>query len=150
MTADSAGPVAFRQKGFTIIELMVVIAIVSILAVIAIPSYQEYAVRSKMTEVIARGAESKTSVTEWYSSWGRLPSVAASAPFNTGPAGKVRSALWDPTNQRVELTVSSTGTDPLIAGTSIYIEVTSTASGVVSWQCQPGTIPQKYLPSSCK
>lgn len=140
-----------RQGGFTIIELMVVVAIVSILAIVALPAYQDYAVRAKVSEVLARGAAVRTSISEWYASNGaRFPAFADSAPFKTGPSGKVRSALWDPAGPQIVLTISTTGTDPLIYGDTVLMRVVSTASRVVQWKCEPGTILQKYLPSSCK
>lgn len=139
------------QKGFTLIELMIVIAIIGILAAVALPAYQDYTVRAKLSGVLARGAEAKTSVAEWYASKGTLPSTADSAPFNTGPAGSVRAVVWDMTGTgKIVLTVAATGTDPQVVGDTVELAVASTQSSVLIWKCQPGTIEAKYLPGSCK
>ena len=139
------------QKGFTLIELMIVIAIVGILAAVALPAYQDYTVRAKLSEAIVRGAEAKTSVAEWFASKGNMPVAAASAPFNTGPAGKVRSATWDPAGRgTIVITIGITGTDIAVAGDTLYLMVNTTNNSVVTWTCSPGTIEQKYLPGSCK
>ena len=66
------------QKGFTLIELMIVVAIIGILAAVALPAYQDYTVRAKMSEPLARGAEAKTAVTEYYASTGTMPTAASS------------------------------------------------------------------------
>ncbi len=138
------------QKGFTLIELMIVIAIVGILAAVALPAYQDYTVRAKLSEVLVRGSESKTSVAEYFAAKDALPpATAASAPFNTGAAGKVKSVAWDLTNKRIVLTVAS-GVDSAVNGKTIWLEVASTQNGVVTWTCKPGDIAPKYLPGSCK
>ena len=77
------------QQGFTLIELMIVVAIVGILAAIALPAYQDYTVRAKVSEGIARLDEAKTSVAEYYSSNSAFPAGAATAGFNTLAAGFV-------------------------------------------------------------
>ena len=67
-----------RQQGFTLIELMIVIAIVGILAAIALPAYQDYTIRARMSEPLAIAAEAKTTMSEFYASNGRLPTLQAS------------------------------------------------------------------------
>lgn len=144
------------QKGFTLIELMIVIAIVGILAAVALPAYQDYTVRAKLSEVIARGAEAKTSVAEWYAAKGNLPSNANSAPFNTGSAGKVALVSWKPGNAgtaAIVLEVSATGIPEVGGNNKLSILVASTANGVITWTCgdrTDTTIVSKYLPGSCK
>ena len=143
------------QKGFTLIELIIVIAIVGILAAVALPAYQDYTVRAKLSEVIARGAEAKTSVAEWYAAKSTLP-ASTSAPFNTGGAGKIRQAAWTggaAGTAKITLTVAATGTDPNVAGKTLDMLVLSTANSVITWQCRSGAtdgIADKYLPGSCK
>lgn len=143
------------QKGFTLIELMIVIAIVGILAAVALPAYQDYTVRAKMSEVIARGSEAKTSVAETFAAKGNLSFTTA--PFNVGAAGKVRAVAWTPGGAgvgKITLTVGGTGTDPAVAGKTMELMVAGTANGVVTWACQAGTagtaVASKYLPGSCK
>jgi len=142
------------QKGFTLIELMIVIAIVGILAAVALPAYQDYTVRAKLSEAIARGSEAKTSVTEYYSAKGVMPT--ATPPFNTGAAGIVTDVDWieDATNTgSIEITISATSVPQLTSSTNI-LAFTGEAgsSGVVEWKCggTGTTVPPKYLPGSCK
>lgn len=141
------------QKGFTLIELMIVIAIVGILAAVALPAYQDYTVRAKLSEVLARGAEAKTSIVEYYSARSTLPpsSTASSAPFNTGGAGIVKNVAWDVTDKKITLTVRDTGTP--VHDKTIDLAITSTAGGVIIWECKSGAsngVASKYLPGSCK
>ncbi|MBK7171103.1 MAG: pilin [Gammaproteobacteria bacterium] len=71
------------QQGFTLIELMIVIAIVGILAAVALPAYQDYTVRAKLSEPMARASEAKTSVAEYFASKGFLPTNGSTDVFNT-------------------------------------------------------------------
>ena len=74
-----------KQQGFTLIELMIVIAIVGILAAIALPAYQDYTVRAKVSEAMVNLAEAKTTIAEYYSANNRFPEDAAAAGINTNP-----------------------------------------------------------------
>ncbi len=136
------------QQGFTLIELMIVIAIVGILAAVALPAYQDYTIRAKMSELIVRGSEAKTSVAEFYASKGHMPAHADSAPFNTGYAGKVKSATWNATSNQIQIAAS--GVDVNVDGSYIVMTVDTTTNGVVTWICSNGNTAQKYLPGSCK
>jgi type IV pilus assembly protein PilA len=141
------------QGGFTLIELMIVIAIVGILAAVALPAYQDYTIRAKLSEVIVRGSEAKTSVTEYYAAKSTFPS-AASEPFNTGAAGKVASVDWVVNATVGYIAVEVTSAIPEVANDFIFFTVTGTQNGVVIWQCNgttaAGGVADKYLPGSCK
>lgn len=143
------------QQGFTLIELMIVVAIVGILAAIALPAYQDYTVRAKVSEVLARGAESKTSIQEFYASKERLPGSLESAGLTSAGVNWVKSLALtsgNPGTFKVTLTTSSKigGT---AGGKTIDFLATSTALGQVQWVCQKGAtsgIETKYLPGSCR
>ena len=154
------------QKGFTLIELMIVIAIVGILAAVALPAYQDYTVRAKMSELMARGSEAKTAVTEYFAAKGTLPTRDSPNVFNTAGAGKVRSVAWKQSGNktganatgRIEIVinnnVASNGIVELADGSNtLAFTAVVTDSGVVTWQCGGDTntkVPGKYLPGSCK
>jgi type IV pilus assembly protein PilA len=139
------------QQGFTLIELMIVVAIVGILAAIALPAYQDYVVRSKVTEGLARMAEAKTSISEFYSANSTFPSGPASAGFNTGAAGYVASMnCGNGTCNIIRATFRNIRpTDP--DGKSVTLSG-SVENGQIVWKCKPGTngAALKYLPASCR
>ena len=145
------------QQGFTLIELMIVVAIVGILAALALPAYQDYTVRSKVSEGLARGAEAKTSVAEYFSSNNRFPSNTSSAGFNSAAAGYTKSVRWVNTApEYIEVTLAPS-ISPANTAYGIRFTKQSTANGVIVWKCAPGTtsdggslLPSKYSPGSCR
>lgn len=148
------------QKGFTLIELMIVIAIVGILAAVALPAYQDYTVRAKLSEVMSRGSEVKTAVTEYFASAGTMPADGTTDVFNTGAAGKVGGVAWvNSGSQYIQLTINTTagnnGIAELTASTNLLaIQVDAKTNGVITWRCGGSapetTVPAKYRPGSCK
>ena len=153
------------QQGFTLIELMIVIAIVGILAAVALPAYQDYTVRAKMSEPLARGAEAKTAITEYFAATGTMPTAAGvSSVFNTSGAGKVSQVSWVNGGGSQYITIAintvpgNNGIAELGPGTAtnvIGLGVAGKTAGVIDWTCGVGpgtktTVPAKYLPGSCK
>jgi len=132
------------QKGFTLIELMIVVAIVGILAAIALPAYQDYIVRSKMSETMAAIAACKTSVAEYTSSRNTLPADVTLAGCSTVPSQYLASL--DVTSGVIEGVSSNTG-----ASTECTLTLTPsgvTNSGIATWTGSYGACPSKYVPSS--
>jgi type IV pilus assembly protein PilA len=148
------------QQGFTLIELMIVIAIVGILAAVALPAYQDYTVRAKLSEPLARGSEAKTAVTEYYAATGTMPSDQATTVFNTAGAGKVSQVTWrNSGSQYIAISINTTagnnGIAELTTSTNqLAIGVEGKTAGVIDWKClnvaPKTTIPSKYLPGTCK
>ena len=139
------------QKGFTLIELMIVVAIVGILAAIALPAYQDYLVRSKVSEILARGAEVKTSFSEFFSSKSHWPKTAASAGVVTTGVHYLQSSGGVAAGTEVfTLTSSSKEFPSAAASKTITFTVVSSTNGQYVWKCAGGTMPSKYLPASCR
>ncbi len=129
------------QAGFTLIELMIVVAIIGILAAVALPAYRDYTVRAKVSEVILAASSGKTSVSEYVNTSGALP--PASFTIENQTSKYVNKVEWDGT----KIVALAQGDANIDAKT---IELTGAVSGgQVTWTCS-GSIDQKYRPSSCK
>ncbi len=141
---------------------MIVIAIVGIMAAIALPAYQDYAVRAKVSEALANMAEAKTSIAEYYSANNSFPSATA-AGINTNPdTDIVASIVYTSTGGLPLLDAQIRGTvipgDGTDAGRYSFVLSGTTASGNrVIWKCKPsggagadGDMEPKYLPANCR
>ena len=141
------------QKGFTLIELMIVVAIIGILAAVAIPAYQDYTIRAKVTEGIGFAAAAKTAVSEFYTSQGNMPTNAAEAGFSTNVSTAIVQSLGftpvSTTQSQIDVTFNNLGGD--MAGGEI-LRFTGTGSGQgVQWSCISGsTLQNKYRPANCR
>lgn len=144
------------QKGFTLIELMIVVAIVAILAAIAIPAYQNYLIRTQVTEGSSLADAGKTGVAEYYSNNGFLPPSNASAGVatNTSISGSYVNKVDVGTPARGKIQATFSGAKANIAiSTKILVFSPITHTGSVSWTCGSSTgtnVPTQYLPASCR
>ena len=131
------------QKGFTLIELMIVVAIIGILAAVALPAYQDYTIRAKVSELMLSASGFRTSVTEKAQTDNTLGS--AGSGLTVTATGKVSGGSVS--NAGLIVITGSTASTSVGAAVTITLTPTFTG-GTVTWLCQ-GT-PQKYLPSSCR
>jgi len=139
------------QQGFTLIELMIVVAIVGILAAIALPAYQDYMVRSKVSEILARGAEVKTSYSEFFGTKGRWPSNLSSAGVVSTGVHYLKAANGVTHGTYAFTLTSSSGDLPSAAQQkTIDFTVLSSTNGQLVWKCAGNSMPIKYLPASCR
>lgn len=151
-----------KQQGFTLIELMIVVAIVGILAAIAIPAYQDYTIRAKVTEGLNAVSPARQSVSEYYVVNGAMPSDADAAGFRTGTRGDLVDGLAYHRASDTSGIVIIDMNAGLLAGETVEntadkfsLHGTGSNKGV-RWQCKPGdengsnAIAGKYLPSTCR
>ncbi len=137
------------QKGFTLIELMIVVAIIGILAAIAIPAYQSYTKRAHVSEGLSLAGGAKAAVTEYASSqndWPASNTAAGLAAANQITGNAVTSV--DAAGGKIVITYNDKVAPK---GGTVTLELSpTTASGGVEWKCKPGTIDPTLIPTNCR
>ena len=157
------------QKGFTLIELMIVVAIIGILAAIAIPAYQDYLIRSQVSEGLTMAAAAKAGVAEFYANKGAWPSSNSAAGLGDASdiQGKYVRSI-EITNGGIEITYGNEANVKNLASETVSLVPGASDNGDVIWKCGTADDPSgwgsdtasattastsiagKYLPSSCR
>jgi len=136
------------QQGFTLIELMIVVAIIGILAAVALPAYQDYTTRAKVSEVVVMASPAKLAVTETASSLGGLGLVTAANSGYTFPGATAYVSGITVTDITGVVTATST-----VSGATGNVVLTPTAvgtSGQLTWVCTTTIAKKDYVPANCR
>lgn len=154
------------QKGFTLIELMIVVAIIGILAAVALPAYQDYTIRAKVSEGLVLAGQLKTAIAETHQSKGPVTMICTGATDCATIGASPLDATTLTNNKNVLSIVSAatgvitvtykpsvvpTGANTiLITPTPADLSAAASAGSQISWVCNTGTLAQKYRPAACR
>ncbi|MEM6512414.1 MAG: pilin [Pseudomonadota bacterium] len=141
-----------KQQGFTLIELMIVVAIIGILAAIAIPAYQDYTIRAQISEGLSLAGGAKTAIAEFYQDSGNFPSTNAQAGISnaTDIQGKYVASVTV-ANGVITVAYGNEANTNIGNGTVTLTPDGTTSVGSVQWDCDgSGGLPDKWLPSACR
>lgn len=143
-----------RQNGFTLIELMIVIAIIGILATVALPVYQDYSIRAKVGEGLSVALSAKQAVSETYNSRGGFPTTGNSsyglpvaASINGNYVSSISAAGG---NGVITIEYRQLAAGKVDSGDTVILTPVTSVAGAVNWICSSTTIASKYVPANCR
>ncbi len=139
---------AKAQAGFTLIELMIVVAIIGILAAIALPAYQDYTKRAHVSEGLGLAGAAKMGVTEYFADKGQWPTT--NAMVGLAAAGSIKGNAVKSVGVAASGVITITYNTKADNDKTVILTPTGGSAGSVTWTCNTGTMSDKYLPSTCR
>ena len=136
------------QQGFTLIELMIVVAIIGILAAVAIPAYQDYTAKAQVSEGVATASVVKVGITEFFAAQGAMPPAAT---YDETVGGRYTASATHAATGVITVTMRAAApVSTLIQGDTFTLTPTVAGGNITDWNCAVGTMATKFLPSGCQ